>query len=47
MAGVNVFSAGQGGSSGGGAAAWSPTILYLFGLVIAEMVIFGIIGRRL
>lgn len=24
---------------------WHPTILYLFALIIAEMVIFGLVGR--
>ena len=41
--GMGVFSAGQG--NGGNATGWSPTILYLFALIIAEMFIFGFIGR--
>lgn len=45
MAGANVFSAGQGTQTGSGAA-WSPTILYLFLLVIAEMFVFAFIARR-
>jgi hypothetical protein len=44
MAGGNVFTAGQGPDSGTG---WSPTILYLFALIVAEMFIFGIIARKL
>jgi len=30
-----------------GSTSWHPTVLYLFGLLIAEMVIFGVIGRVL
>ena len=26
---------------------WHPTILYLFALIVAEMVIFGFVGRML
>ena len=26
---------------------WHPTILYLLGLVIVEMIVFGVIGRML
>lgn len=44
MAGTNVFSQGQGSQAGTGG--WSPTILYLFALVVAEMIIFGFIARR-
>lgn len=43
MAGSNVFTAGQGSP---GATSWSPTILYLFALIVAEMFIFGIIARK-
>lgn len=46
MAGSNVFSAGQGQNTAEGTS-WSPTILYLFVLIIAEMFVFGIISRRL
>lgn len=46
MAGTNVFSAGQGPISGAGSQ-WSPTILYLFVLVVIEMFVFAFIGRRL
>jgi hypothetical protein len=45
MAGTGVFSQGQGPT--GQAGAWTPTILYMFGLIIAEMVIFGILARKL
>lgn len=45
MAGSNVFSAGQGTSSATGAT-WTPTILYLFVLIIAEMFVFAWIGRK-
>jgi hypothetical protein len=43
VAGQGVFSAGQGNASATG---WSPTILYLFVLLLAEIVIFGIIARH-
>jgi hypothetical protein len=46
MAGSNVFSAGS-GSSSDTANAWTPTILYLFVLVIVEMAVFAFIARRL
>jgi hypothetical protein len=26
---------------------WHPTVLYLLGLVVAEMIVFGILGRML
>jgi hypothetical protein len=26
---------------------WSPTILYMFALIIAEMIIFGFLARRI
>jgi len=45
VAGQNVFAQGQGGQQQTGA--WSPTILYLFALIILEMIIFGIIARRI
>ena len=44
MAGTNVFSAGQGTT--GNSTTWTPTILYLFVLIIAEMFVFAWIGRR-
>jgi hypothetical protein len=46
MAGNGVFSAGQGTGTSNGSA-WSPTILYLFALIIAEMFIFAFIGRSI
>jgi hypothetical protein len=45
MAGSNVFSAGQGTDAGSGT--WTPTILYLFVLIIVEMFVFAFIARRL
>lgn len=45
MAGNGVFAPGQ-GPSASPETAWSPTILYLFLLVIAEMVVFGILSRH-
>lgn len=47
MAGTNVFSQGQGPASSAGSSGWNPTLLYLFGLIIGEMIIFGIIARKL
>jgi len=44
-AGTGVFSQGQGPT--GQAGAWTPTILYMFGLIIAEMIVFGILARKL
>lgn len=44
MAGNSTFSAGQGPTSQTG---WSPTILYMIGLVIGEMIVFGILARKL
>jgi hypothetical protein len=46
MAGTNVFSAGQGNNTSAGSA-WTPTILYLFVLVIAEMFVFAFLARTL
>lgn len=46
MAGGNVFTAGQ-GSSQGSNTGWSPTILYLFALIIVEMFVFGILARKI
>jgi hypothetical protein len=46
MAGTNTFSQGQ-GPTGDTGNTWSPTILYLFALIIAEMVVFGVISRKL
>ena len=44
MAGANEFAQGQGPT---GTTAWSPTILYMFALIIAEMVVFGILSRKI
>ena len=46
MAGTNQFAQGT-GPTGATAGAWSPTILYMFGLIIAEMIVFGILARKL
>jgi hypothetical protein len=45
MAGSNVFSAGQGQQAT--SSSWTPTILYLFVLIIIEMFVFAFIARRL
>ena len=42
--GVGFFSQGQGPVQATG---WEPSILYLFALVIAEMIVFGFISRTL
>lgn len=47
MAGANVFSAGQGPTSDTGGSSWTPTILYLFVLIVIEMFVFAFIARRL
>jgi hypothetical protein len=46
VAGTNTFAQGQGptGDTGTG---WNPTILYMLGLIILEMIVFGIIARKL
>jgi hypothetical protein len=46
MAGVGIFSAGT-GTSAAGTSNWSPTILYLFGLIILEMVVFGFLAKHI
>jgi hypothetical protein len=43
--GTGMLSQGIGAVSGGGA--WEPTILYLFGLIVVEMVAFHVLGRVL
>jgi hypothetical protein len=47
VSGSNVFSAGQGSNSTAGAGGWTPTILYMFALILVEMFVFAIIARRL
>jgi hypothetical protein len=44
--GTGMLSQGIGAVTGGGGA-WEPTILYLFGLVVLEMVVFHVLGRVL
>lgn len=46
VSGNNVFSSGQGSSSATGTG-WSPTILYLFVLILVEMFVFALIARKL
>jgi hypothetical protein len=45
MAGTGVFSAGSGVSAG--SSNWNPTILYMFALIILEMVIFGFLAKHI
>jgi len=44
--GVSGLSAGTGAVSIGGQQ-WHPSVLYLLGLIIAEMIAFGWLGRVL
>jgi hypothetical protein len=44
MQGLGIFSQGQGPAQG---STWDPTILYLFALIIVEMVVVGLISRAL
>lgn len=46
VAGNGVFSAGQ-GPVDAFKDSWTPTIMYLFLLIIAEMFVFGVIGRHI
>lgn len=43
--GLGMFSQGQGDTAGGNG--WHPTVIYLLGLIIAEMIVFGFIARAL
>jgi hypothetical protein len=45
VSGTGVFSQGQ-GSNTAGTAGWTPTILYLFVLILVEMFIFAYISRK-
>ena len=44
--GVGMMPAGTGAVNVAGQS-WHPTILYLLGLLIAEMIVFGFVGRIL
>lgn len=46
MAGKGIFAQGN-GPTAGEATGWTPTILYMFVLVIGEMIVFGILSRKL
>jgi hypothetical protein len=45
-AGTSALGQGIGGVSVGGQQ-WHPTILYLFALIVAELIVFGIISQLL
>lgn len=45
VAGIGQFAAGQGGAGTNGSN-WSPTVMYLFVLIIAEMFVFGFLSRH-
>lgn len=47
VSGTNIFSSGQGSSAAGGTSAWSPTILYLFVLILVEMFVFAWVSRHI
>lgn len=47
VSGMNFFSQGQGSSASSATSAWSPTILYLFVLVLVEMFLFAWIARHI
>lgn len=46
QAGAGVLQQGQGGLSSL-AGSWHPTVLYMLGLVVAEMIAFGFLSRML
>jgi hypothetical protein len=43
-AGAGVLNQGFGAPTAGN---WHPTVLYMVGLLIAEMIVFGVLGRVL
>lgn len=44
--GTGMFAQGQGtGATAGNG--WHPTVIYLVGLIVAEMIVFGFIARAL
>jgi len=45
VAGNGQFAAGQGPVES--SSAWEPSILYLFGLILVEMVVFGFLSKHL
>lgn len=47
VSGNSIFSAGQGSATASGGDTWTPTILYLFALILIEMFVFAWIGRRI
>lgn len=44
--GTGQFAQGQ-GPGGGGVGDWSPTILYMFVLILAEMFVFAWLARKI
>lgn len=46
VAGIGQFAQGQGVTAGDSATSWTPTVMYLFVLVIAEMFVFGFLSRH-
>lgn len=47
MSGNNQFAQGQGAVGGAQNTAWTPTILYLFVLIFAEMFVFAFLSRHI
>jgi hypothetical protein len=45
MQGTSAFSAGQGPAAGPGG--WHPTVIYMGGLILLEMVVFAFISKKL
>lgn len=45
VAGKGIFAQGQGPTDS--TSTWSPTILYMFGLIILEMIVFGVLSAKL
>jgi hypothetical protein len=44
-AGTSGLTQGFGGVMNG--SAWHPTVLYMLGLIVGEMIVFGLVGRIL
>lgn len=47
VAGKGTFAAGQGMSPANADTGWQPTVLYLLGLIVVEMVVFGVLAKHL
>ncbi len=47
MAGTGTYAQGQGSGVNIAGQSWHPSILYLFALIVAEMVVFGFVAKLL